>query len=156
MSKKHKGIWSYGNAGTGKSLASKFLHKKIKNSLFLDGDQIRKYISFDLGYSIKEREIQIERVFGLCKIAKQSNIFPIACTVYMNAKIKKRLIDLDILPIKILRDFDIIKNRQNIYNNKMKNVIGKDIKSPNLRNKLEITNNQTIRKFYNKLSKIIS
>lgn len=155
MNKKYKGIWFYGNAGTGKSIASKFLNKKIKNSILLDGDQIRKYVSFDLGYAIKDREIQIKRVFGICKIVKRSNIFPIASTVYMNAKIKKMLINQNILPIKILRDFDKIKNRKNIYNKKMKHVIGKDIKNPNLRNKLEITNNQTIKKFYNKLSKII-
>lgn len=155
MSKKFKGIWFYGNAGAGKSLASKFINKKIKNSILLDGDQIRRYISFDLGYSIKEREIQIKRVFGFCKIVKQSNIFPIACTVYMNSKIKKKLINQNILPIKINRDFDKIKNRKNIYNQKMKNVIGKDIKNPKLRNELEITNNQTIKKFYNKLNKIV-
>lgn len=155
MNKKYKGLWFYGNAGTGKSMASKFLNKKIKKSILLDGDQIRKYVSFDLGYSIKDREIQIKRVFGMCKIIKQSNLFPIASTVYMNAKIKKMLINQNILPIKILRDFDKIKNRKNIYNDKMKHVIGKDLKNPNLRNKLEITNNQTINKFYNKLSKII-
>ena len=86
MNKKYKGIWFYGNAGTGKSIASKFLIKKIKNSILLDGDEIRKYVSFDLGYSIEDREIQIKRVFGMCKIVKQSNIFPIVSTVYMNAK----------------------------------------------------------------------
>ena len=30
MIKKYKGIWFYGNAGTGKSKASNFLHNKIK------------------------------------------------------------------------------------------------------------------------------
>ncbi len=155
MNKKYKGIWFYGNAGSGKSLASKFLNKKIKNSILLDGDQIRKYVSFELGYTIKDREIQIKRVFGICKIVSQSNIFPIASTVYMNAKIKKKLINQNILPIKILRDFDKIKNRKNIYNHKMKHVIGKDLKSPNIRNKFEITNNHSIKKFYHKLSKII-
>ena len=53
---------------TGKSIASKFLNKKIKNSILLDGDEIRKYVSFDLGYSIKDREIQIKRVFGIVKL----------------------------------------------------------------------------------------
>lgn len=156
MNKKYKGIWFYGNAGTGKSIASKFLNKKIKNSILVDGDQVRKYVSFDLGYTIKDREIQIKRVLGICKIIKKSNNFPIASTVYMNAKIKNMLITQNILPIKILRDFDKIKNRKNIYNDKMKHVIGKDIKSPNLRSKLEIINNQTIKKFYTKLSKILS
>ena len=153
-------IWSIGLAGSGKSTISNIIYEKFINSklptVLLDGDEIRKYVSFDLGYSIKDREIQIKRVFGICKIVKQSNIFPIASTVYMNAKIKKKLMDQNILPIKILRDFDKIKNRKNIYNHKMKNVIGKDIKNPNLRDKLEITNNQTIKKFYNKLTKIIS
>ncbi len=155
MSQKFKGIWFYGNAGTGKSIASKFLKKKIKNSILLDGDQIRKYISFDLGYSIKDRETQIKRVFGISKLVRQSNMFPIASTVYMNAKIKNKLKKQNILLVKIVREFNKIKNRKNIYNNKMKHVIGKDIKNPKLRNNLEITNNTNIKEFYKKLSIII-
>lgn len=155
MSQKFKGIWFYGNAGTGKSTASKFLKKKIKNSILLDGDQIRKYVSFDLGYSIKDRETQIKRVFGISKLVKKSNIFPIASTVYMNTKIKKELKKHNILLVKIIRDFNKIKNRKSIYSNKMKHVIGKDIKNPNLRNNLEIVNNTNIKELYKKLSKIL-
>lgn len=154
MSQKFNGIWFYGNAGTGKSIASKFLKKKIKNSVLLDGDQIRKYISFDLDYSIKDREIQIKRVFGISKLVKQSNMFPIASTVYMNTQIKNKLKKQNILLVKIVREFNKIKNRKNIYNNKMKHVIGKDIKNPKLRNNLEIINNNNIKEFYKKLSKI--
>ena len=154
MVRRIKGIWFYGNSGTGKSLASKFLNKKIKNSILLDGDQIRKYVSVDLGYSVKEREIQINRVFGISEIVKKSDMFPIISTVYMNAEIKRKLLKKNILPIKILRDFSKIKNRKSIYNGKIKNVIGKDIKIPKLNNKYEITNNKTISEFYEKLSKI--
>jgi len=154
MSKKFKGIWFYGNAGTGKSVASKFIRKKIKNSILLDGDQIRKHISFDLGYSIKDRETQIKRVFGISKLVKQSNMFPIVSTVYMNTNIKNKLKKQNILLIKIIRDFNKIKNRKNIYNNKMKHVIGKDIKNPRLRKSLEITNNTNLKEFYKKLSNI--
>ena len=118
MIKKYKGIWFYGNAGTGKSMASNFLHNKIKNSVLLDGDQIRKYISFDLGYSIKDREIQIRRVFGLSKLVKQSKKFPIISTVYMNKKIKRVLKKENIYLVRILRDFDKIKNRKNIITKK--------------------------------------
>ena len=72
----------------------------------------------------------------------------------MNAEIKRKLLKKNILPIKILRDFSKIKNRKSIYNGKIKNVIGKDIKIPKLNNKYEITNNKTISEFYEKLSKI--
>lgn len=154
MLKKIKGIWFYGNAGTGKSIASKFLKKKIKNSILLDGDQIRKYISFDLGYSIKDREIQIKRIYGISKLMKKSNMFPIASTVYMDKIIKNKLIKENILLVEIVRDFNKIKNRQNIYNNKMKHVIGKDIQNPKLRNILKIINNTSLKEFYKKLSKI--
>jgi len=51
-----------------KKLASKFFKKKLKNSFIFDGDKIRKYISFELGYSIKDRKIQLKRMFGLIKI----------------------------------------------------------------------------------------
>ena len=154
MIKKYKGIWFYGNAGTGKSMASNFLHNKIKNSVLLDGDQIRKYISFDLGYSIKDREIQIRRVFGLSKLVKQSKKFPIISTVYMNKKIKRVLKKENIYLVRILRDFDKIKNRKNIYNKKMKQVIGIDIKNPKLKSQCDIENNNSLKEFYEKLSKI--
>ena len=52
----YKGIWFYGLSGSGKTLLSNCLKKKIKNFIILDGDQIRKYISTDLGYSKRAME----------------------------------------------------------------------------------------------------
>ena len=54
-----KGIWFYGLSGSGKTFASKIILKDISKSIEIDGDQVRKYISFDLGYNIKDRKIQI-------------------------------------------------------------------------------------------------
>ena len=48
LTKKFKGIWFYGLSGSGKTISSKFLKKKIKDSLIIDGDKVRKLISFDL------------------------------------------------------------------------------------------------------------
>ncbi len=67
--KKVKGIWFYGLSGSGKTYASNFLFKKVKNSILLDGDLLRKMVSFDLGYSKKDRLMQNKRVFGIAKIA---------------------------------------------------------------------------------------
>ena len=81
------GVWFYGLSGSGKTTSSKYLKKNIfKNALILDGDLIRKYISIDLGYDIKDRLIQLRRIVGLCKICIDSGIFPICSTVYMNKK----------------------------------------------------------------------
>ena len=65
ITKKYKGVWFYGFSGSGKTVASQFFKKNIKNSLILDGDKIRKYVSFDLGYTIKDRKIQVSRVLDL-------------------------------------------------------------------------------------------
>ena len=60
--------YGFGLSGSGKSYASKFLNKLIKNPFLIDGDDIRKNISFDLNYSIKDRKSQVKRVYGLAKI----------------------------------------------------------------------------------------
>ena len=52
---------------------------------------IRKFISFDLGYTIKERKIQVERVFGLVNLSLESKIFPLVSTVYMDGNMKQKL-----------------------------------------------------------------
>ena len=82
---KIRGIWFYGMSNSGKSFASRYIKKKIKKkNVIIDGDEVRKLVSFDLGYTLKDRKIQILRVFGLAKILTNSKIFPIISTVYMN------------------------------------------------------------------------
>ena len=56
MKIKYKGLWFVGLAGVGKTYASNYFIKKIKNSVKVDGDEVRKYISFDLGYGIEDRK----------------------------------------------------------------------------------------------------
>ena len=153
--KKNKGIWFYGVSGAGKTIASKFIQKKIKNSLLIDGDQVRKFISFDLGYSISDRKIQVKRVLGIVKISKQSKLFPIVSTVFMSPSLKKKLKKEKIFLIKITRDFQKIKNRKKIYNKKVKHVIGVDIKNPKVKNEFKIENNTSIENFYKKLQRVI-
>ena len=91
INRKYKGVWFYGISGSGKTQASKYLKKKIKNSIILDGDQVRRFISFDLGYTVKDRKVQIKRMLGLGKICIKSKIFPILSTVYMNTNLKIKL-----------------------------------------------------------------
>ena len=87
LKKKYKGIWFYGFSGSGKTFISKILYKKIKNSVIIDGNKVRKLISTELNYSKKDRELQIKRVVGIGKIIMDSDKFPIISTVYFNKEI---------------------------------------------------------------------
>jgi len=121
------GIWFYGMSGVGKSFASDYIYSKKKNkSIILDGDEIRKYISIDLEYAIKDREIQIKRIFGMAKISILSNIFPIISSVYMNNFILQKAGSEKIIIIKIDRSMSQAKKKNNTYKEK-KNVVGVDL-----------------------------
>ena len=67
-------IWISGMPGTGKStLANHYFKqnkKKIKNLIIIDGDDFRKTMNNDLGYTLKDRE-------KCDKINQNSNIFQI-------------------------------------------------------------------------------
>ena len=150
---KKKGYWLYGLSGSGKTLATSFLKKKIKNSLVIDGDQIRKYVSYDLGYKLKDREIQISRVLGFAKISIQSNIIPIISTVYMNKKILKKANKLGIKTFRVVRNMSNIFKNHPTYKNNKKNIVGKDILYENF--KSEIIKNDTKQDFINSIKKIL-
>ena len=119
--KKNKGIWFYGLSGSGKTHISKNLKKKIKNCVIVDGDNVRKLISKDLGYSQKDREIQINRIFGISKIIIESNKFPIISTVFMNRKVNNLCKKNKIMCVMVIRDnfIDIKKNTKHIKTNQM-------------------------------------
>ena len=125
--KKILGIWFFGVSGSGKTYLSKILKKKIKNSLLIDGDIVRKYISYDLGYSLRDREKQIRRVFGLGKIIALSGNFPIMSTVYFNKELLKLCKKENFCAVHLIRaNKKLIKKNNPTYKNK-KNIVGVDI-----------------------------
>ena len=144
MKKKLSGIWLFGLSGSGKTYISRKIGEKIKkNTVIIDGDKVRSYISTDLGYSKKERKIQIKRVFGISKIIKDSKMFPISSTVYFDKELKNRCEKIGILPIRIVRkNFKKVLKKHKTYKNKT-NVVGKDIKYEKFNTK-KIFNNDTI------------
>ena len=123
---KYLGIWFFGISGSGKSFASRYLSKKLKKSILIDGDFVRANISTDLGYSVKDRIIQLKRCLGIAKLCIQSGAFPILSSVYIPKKFSQTLKKEKILLVKIERDFNQIK-KYKIYRLR-KNVVGKDIK----------------------------
>ena len=55
----YKGIWFYGLSGSGKTLLSKAIKKNFFKIFLIDGDKVRKYVSYDFNYSQEDRNIQV-------------------------------------------------------------------------------------------------
>ena len=75
-------LWFTGLHGSGKStiageLAGVFRKNNVKFAL-LDGDELRKTVSADLGYSVEERNEHMKRVADLCRLNTEKGILSIA------------------------------------------------------------------------------
>ena len=130
-----KGIWLFGLSGSGKTYISKKISKKIKNSFIIDGDEVRKLISFDLGYKKSDRIKQNKRVLGLAKIAIKNGYYPIISSVYLDSKVFLQAKKNKIRVVNIVG----AKNRINRKLINKKNIVGKHIKQPKI--KCEILEN---------------
>ena len=85
--KKNNGIWFFGFSGSGKTYLSNKISKKLKKSFIIDGDEVRKLVSYDLGYKKSDRINQNKRVLGLAKIVIKNGYFPIISSVYLDPKV---------------------------------------------------------------------
>lgn len=77
--------WLTGPSGAGKTTLAQALAEKLRDQGYavcvLDGDDIRKGLSSDLGFSLEEREEQGRRVAEMAKILNQNGILAIASLV---------------------------------------------------------------------------
>ena len=149
MKKKIKGLWLFGFSGSGKSFISNKIHQSLKNSVIIDGDEVRKKISFDLNYTITDRITQTQRLFGISEILISNELFPIVSSSYLGKDIFNLAKKKNFLIIKVTRKKTLL--RKKIFKLKT-NVLGKDIKLPNFKC-MEINNDNKIEK---KIEKIIS
>lgn len=126
-------IWIIGLSGSGKSFLADKLKKKIKNSIIVDGDQVRKYLTSDLGYNKIDRKKNSLMIQKLCRFLEEQK-FNVICPILSifpehqkkNRKIFKKYIQIYLKSsVKELR----YRSKKIVYNLK-KNVVGKDIKFP--------------------------
>lgn len=79
--------WITGLSGAGKTTIGKLLYEKIKeknpNTVFLDGDTLRKVFGDDLGYSREERRKCAMRYSRLCAMLQEQEMNVICCTISM-------------------------------------------------------------------------
>ena len=93
--------WITGLSGAGKTTIGKLFYNYLKeqhpNTVFLDGDTLRKVFGDDLGYTEEERRKCAMRYSRLCAMLEKQGMNVVCCTISM---------------------FDSVRqwNRENIYN----------------------------------------
>jgi adenylylsulfate kinase-like enzyme len=127
-----KGFWFYGMAGAGKTTAAEYLASLQHNAFLIDGDVVRRYISTDLGYTEADREIQIGRIFGICLLAMDNQMMPIASTVFMNEQTLSAATKAGITVVEICRNHDDLAQVRTLYDGTHDNVVGVSVSLPSL------------------------
>lgn len=134
-------IWISGLSGSGKSyLANQIITKFSKLKFInLDGDHVRKSFKINklnLGYSVTDRKIQVNRLKSIAKILQDQKLNVIVTAVYITNAIiiSNRRLFKNYLHIHLEKNIDdlILKNNKKIYSKK--NVIGKDLKENKINN----------------------
>jgi adenylyl-sulfate kinase len=75
-----KTIWLTGVSGAGKStIAQRMRHKHFQDYVIIDGDELRRGICSDLGFSDEDRMKNVERAAYICKMLNIQGIKTIAC-----------------------------------------------------------------------------
>lgn len=87
MSESEKGfvLWFTGLPSSGKTTLARMMADKLRDLgvkvELLDGDEVRKSLSPDLGFSKKDREIHAQRVAYLCKLLSRNGIVSIVSLI---------------------------------------------------------------------------
>ena len=148
-------IWFKGISGVGKSTLGNYFYKikkkKIKNLVYIDGDNFRKIFKNDLGYSLRDRNKNAERICSFVKFLRSQriNIIVSANLTSKKYQILAKKIYHNYLSVYIESGLSNLKKRdkKKIYKNR-KNIVGLNIRFDKPKNSdLYITNNDTKKKF---------
>ena len=157
-------IWFTGISGVGKTTLAKYLIKlietKINNLIHVDGDEFRKIYNNDLGYNIKDRNKNAERIINFVKFLDNYKINVVLSANLTSQKYRKycKRNFKNFYEINIQSNIQslIKRDKKNIYNKRnKKNVVGFGIE--NKKNDtafLKIINNKSKKEFLENAKKI--
>lgn len=126
-------IWIIGLSGSGKTHLSKRIFKRLKGKkILVDGDTVRKYITYNLKYTKVDREKNSLLISNLCKFLETQN-FTVVCSILSifrkHQKINRNKFE-NYFQIYLKTKLEKVKkrNNKNIYS--YSNVVGKKIRFP--------------------------
>jgi adenylylsulfate kinase-like enzyme len=132
-------IWITGLSASGKTTLSKAFEKKYKsklsNMVLVDGDVIRDLFGNDLGFTERDRQIQIGRMQAIASFLEKQSILVIVAALYANKELleKNRQLFDEYYEVYLKADIDLLQTREykELYKNalaqKVKNIVGVDI-----------------------------
>ena len=96
-----------------KNNISKILQKILKKFIWIDGDEFRKLFNNDLGYTLKERNKNAERLINFVKFLNKQKISLIISAYLFSDIYKKRVkkIFKNIFLVQIKTNLNILKKR---------------------------------------------
>ena len=153
-------IWIIGLSGSGKTFLANSLKSGLNNNnvIIVDGDEVRKHITYKLGYSHSDRKKNSTLSSNLCKFL-ESKGYVVICpilSIFNEHQKKNRKKFKKYIQIYIKSDLKILKKRNNksVYKKK-KNIVGKDIKFPEPYKSHFTIKNSFKKDFENEVKKII-
>lgn len=126
-------VWVIGISGSGKSFFAKKILNKIKGKkIHVDGDEVRKYLTYKLGYIKSDRKKNALLISDLCNLLEKKG-FIVVCSIlsiFKEHQKRNRKIFNKYMQIYLKANIKkvIEKNNKNIYSKK--DVVGKQIKFP--------------------------
>jgi len=121
-------IWIIGLSSSGKSKIAGLVYKKLKkkktNTVWLDGDKVRKIYNDKLGHTLKDREKNAERISRLTKYFSDQNINVIASVLSNFPKWqnwnKKNIKNYKQVYLKVTLENLILRDKKNLYKKALK------------------------------------
>lgn len=127
--------WITGLSGSGKTTIGTALYQEIKKTtdrvVYLDGDTLRKYIAYDVGYSYDERKALGKKYSGLCQMLVEQGFIVICSTIAMFDDVRdlNRTSIQNYIEVYVKVELDTLvqRDQKKLYSSKTKNVVGIDI-----------------------------
>ncbi len=153
-------VWIIGLSGSGKTFFAKKIFENYKNKkkiITIDGDEVRKYITYKLKYNIGDRKKNSLIISDLCRYLESKGYIVICSilSIFRSHQKRNRKIFKDYIQVYIKSSLKILQKRNNKSIYSKKNVVGQDMKFPEPFKSHIIINNQYDKNYKIYLKKII-